>query len=94
MKLEIEIDESLFRKAAESLFSEQFVHQRYGKGFGTDVVEKQVKAYVSNMDFIPYIQAAAKARLDDVVNQVVEQALRDAAKKKAKQMQVDGSLFL
>lgn len=93
MKLEIEIDESLFRKAAERAFAEQFAHQRYGQAFGTELIEKQVQAYIRQMDFTPYIQAAAKAKTDDVVNQVIEQALRDAAKKKAKQMQADGSLF-
>lgn len=93
MKLEIEIDESLFRKAAESAFAEQFAHQRYGKAFGTDILEKQVQDYVRKMDFTLYIQEAAKAKRDDVVNQVIEQALRDAAKKKAKQMKADGSLF-
>lgn len=46
------------------------------------------------IDFTPLIQDAAKAKIDDVVNKVVEQALLiDAAKKKVKQMQIDGSLF-
>lgn len=93
MKLEIGIDEVLFRKAAEALFAAQFADQRYGKSFGAELLEKQVQAYVSQMDFLPYIQAAAKAKIEDVVNQVIEQALREAAKKKAKKMQVDGSLF-
>lgn len=93
MKLEIEIDESLFRKAAEAAIAEQFAHQRYGKAFGAEIIERQVQAYVREFDFSPYIQAAAKAKIDDVVNQVVEQALRDAVKKRAKQMKDDGSLF-
>lgn len=93
MKLEIYIDDSLFRKAAESAFAEQFAYQRFGKAFGTELIERHAKDYVSKMDFTPYIQAAAKSKLDDVVNQVVEQALRDAAKRKAKQMQAEGSLF-
>lgn len=93
MKIEIEFDESLLRAAATTVFVEQFSHQRFGKAFGTELIEKQVQAYVRNMDFTPYIQDAAKAKLDDVVNQVVEQALRDAAKKKSKQMQANGSLF-
>lgn len=93
MKLIIEINDSLFQKAAESAFAEQFAHQRYGKAFGTEIIEKQVQEFVRKMDFSTYIQEAAKAKLDDVVNQVVEHALRDAAKKKAKQMQADGSLF-
>jgi len=44
-------------------------------------VEKQVHDFVREMDFTTQIQAAAKAKRDDVV------------KKKAKQMQINGSLF-
>jgi hypothetical protein len=93
MKIEMEIDESLLSDAASSLFAENFSHQRFGKAFGTQLLEKQVQAYICQMDFEPNIKAAAKAKLDDVVNAVVEQALRDAVKKKAKLMQADGSLF-
>lgn len=93
MKIEIEVDDSVLRDTATSMFVEQFSYQRYGKSLGAELLEKQVKTYVRNMDFSPYIQAAAKAKLDDIVNKVVEQALRDAANKKAKQMQAEGILF-
>lgn len=93
MKIEIDIDESILSEAASRSFCAQFAPQRFGHAFGVEQIEKQVQAYVRQIDFTPYIQAAAKAKLDDVVGQVVEQALREAAKKKAKQMHVDGSLF-
>lgn len=93
MKLEIEIDDALFSNAATQLVAAQFALQRFGESFGTELLKTHVHAYLRQMDFTPYIQAAAKAQLEPVVSQVVEQALRDAAKKKAKQMQADGSLF-
>lgn len=93
MKIEIDIDDSILSDAASKMFFEQFSHQRFGKALGADLLEKQVQAYVRQMDFAPYIQSAAKAKLEDIVNQVVEQALRDAVKKKAKQMQAEGSLL-
>jgi hypothetical protein len=93
MHLIIEIDESILSEAAASMFVEQFSYQRFGKAFGTELLQKQVHTYVRQMDFTPYIQAAAQAKLDDVVNKVVEHALREAAKKKAAQMQADGRLI-
>lgn len=95
MKIEIDIDEEMLRTTAASAFREQFNNSSYGRNdaIGVVLMTKAAEEFVRNMDFAPYIQAAAKATLDDVVNQVVEQALRGAAKKKTKQMQADGSLF-
>jgi hypothetical protein len=95
MKIEIDIDEEMLRTTAALAFKEQFKTSSYGRNdaIGIVLLTGQVQDFVRNMDFAPYIQAAAKAKLDDVVNQVVEQALRESAKKKAKQMQADGSLF-
>lgn len=95
MKVELNIDDGILITAASSAFTDQFKTNTYGRDYGIGIVliTKEVENFVRNMDFAPYIQAAAKAKLDDVVNQVVEQALRDTVKKKAKQMQSDGSLF-
>lgn len=93
LKIEIEIDESLLSNAVKKIFAEQFAPQRFGKELGIEMIEKQVQDFVREMDFTPQIQAAAKAKRDDVVNQVVEQTLRDTVRKKAKQMKADGSLF-
>lgn len=95
MKVEVDIDEGILITAASKAFEEQFKTTVYGQncGIGIVLITKEVENFVRDMDFTPYIQKAAKAKLDDVVNQVVEQALRDAVKKKARQMQADGSLF-
>lgn len=95
MKLEIDIDEEILCAAAASAFRDQFRNSSYGRSdaIGIVLLTGAVENFVRKMDFAPYIQKAVKAKLDDVVNQVVEQALREAAKKKAKQMQTDGSLF-
>lgn len=95
MKVEIDIDEGMLCAAASRAFRDQFTNSSYGRNeaIGISLLTVAVENFVRNMDFAPYIQSAAKAKLEDIVNQVVEQALREAAKKKAKQMKTDGSLF-
>lgn len=95
MKVEIDIDEGMLCDAAARAFRDQFTNSSYGRNeaIGISLLTVATEDFVRKMDFAPYIQKAVKAKLDDVVNQVVEQALREAAKKKAKQMQTDGSLF-
>lgn len=95
MKVELDIDDGILITAASKAFEEQFKTTAYGQncGIGIVLMAKEVEDFLRTMDFPPYIQKVARAKLDDVVNQVVEQALRDAVKKKARQMQADGSLF-
>jgi hypothetical protein len=62
-------------------------------GAGWQEVMRQVKAHIETLDISAAIAAAARARIDDVVNEAVTVALREKAKQRAKEMMRDGTLI-
>lgn len=62
-------------------------------GAGWQEVVRQVKAHIETLDLGAAIATAARARIDDVVNEVVTIALREKAKQRAKEMMRDGTLL-
>ena len=63
-------------------------------GVGWQEVVRQVKSHIEELDFGKAIATAARIRIDDVVNEVVTIALRERAKKLAKEMVNNGTLFV
>ena len=62
-------------------------------GAGWQEVVRQVKAHIETLDLGAAIATAARARIDDVVNEAVTIALRAKAKQRAKEMMRDGTLL-
>ncbi len=62
-------------------------------GAGWQEVVRQVKAHIETLDLSTAIATAAKARLADVVDEVVASVLREKARQRAKEMLRDGTLL-
>lgn len=62
-------------------------------GAGWQEVLRQVKVHIETLDLGAAISTAARARIDDVVNEAVTIALREKAKQRAKEMMRDGTLL-
>lgn len=62
-------------------------------GAGWQEVMRQVKVHIETLDLGAVISTAARARIDDVVNEAVTIALREKAKQRAKEMMRDGTLL-
>lgn len=96
IEITIKVDPSFVEKAVGAAWARAFTIPEYNSdrgGAGWAEVTRQVERHIEGMDFSEMITRAAKAKIDDVVNEVVSRALRDAVKKKAKQMENDGTLL-
>jgi hypothetical protein len=94
IKLDTEKIESAVREAWQREFRAPDGY-RNGEncGAGWQEVVRQVKAHIETLDLGAAIATAARARIDDVVNEVVTIALREKAKQRAKEMMRDGTLL-
>lgn len=94
LKLDTELVETAVKKEWQKAFLTQ---DRYSSndsvGVGVAEVRRQVNEYISTIDVSALIARVAKARLDDVINDVVTNALKEKAKQRAKEMMSDGSLL-
>lgn len=94
IKLDTEKIESAVREAWQREFRAPDGY-RNGEncGAGWQEVVRQVKAHIETLDLGAAIATAARARIDDVVNEVVTIALREKTKQRAKEMMRDGTLL-
>lgn len=97
IEITVKLDDDVVRAAVGTAWQQAFVkteqwNARNG-GPGYAEVVRQVNEHVRTLDLSETIAAAAKAHLAGVVDKVVTAALREHAKKKAKEMRTDGTLF-
>lgn len=98
IELTIKLDTDKVEAAIREVWQCQFKQpDRYSNtnegGAGWKEVMRQVKAHIETLDLSAAIATAARAQIDDVVNEAVTIALREKAKKRAKEMMRDGSLL-
>lgn len=96
-EITVKLDSDAIEAAVKHAWQKEFlVPDRFVTGNGGDglaEVKRQVREYIAGMDLTELIARAAKARIDDVVNEVVTAALREKAKQRAKEMARDGTLI-
>ena len=92
IKLDTDKVEAAIREAWQRQFQEPNRYNSEG-GAGWQEVMRQVKAHIETLDLSAAIATAARAQIDDVVNEAVTIALREKAKQRAKEMMRDGSLL-
>ncbi len=61
---------------------------------GYEIVSRQVLGYIENMDLSQEIAKVSKAQLSGVIGEVVKAELRAAARKVAREMRDNGTLFV
>lgn len=97
IELTLKLDTTKVEEAIRTAWQREF-HTgdgyRDAGGSGWQEVVRQVKAHIQTLDLSSAIAAAAKAQIDDVVNGVVTNALKEKAKQRAKEMMHDGTLLL
>ena len=98
IELTIKLNDDEVRAAVGKAWGREFAEpSSYGRsdagGAGWQEVVRQVKSHVGNLDLSEMIAAAAKAKLQGVIDEVVTTALREAAKQRAKEMKNAGTLL-
>lgn len=100
IEITIKLDTEAVSKAVSEAWQQAFsfsptgYSQRDKGGAGWQEVARQVRDFIATMDLTAEIQAAARARLANVVDEVVTTALREQVKQRAKEMKKDGTLFM
>ncbi len=101
IELTVKVDPSVIESAVRDAWNYQF--GKYGKFgstypaatlLGYEAVKKQVRGYIEHMDLSFEIAKVAKAQLSGVIEEVVKAELRAAARKAAREMRNDGTLFV
>ena len=92
IKLDTDKVEAAVREAWQCEFRTPDGYRDSG-GAGWQEVLRQVKAHIETLDLGAAIATAARARIDNVVNEAVTIALREKAKQRAKEMMRDGTLL-
>jgi hypothetical protein len=96
IELTIRLDTTKVEEAIRVSWQREFQSgdgYRDAGGFGWQEVVRQVKEHIQTLDLSAAIAVAAKAQIDDVVNDVVTVALREKAKQRAKEMMRDGTIL-
>ena len=93
LKLDTEAVEQAVRSAWQQEFRGPSDFGRQVSGKGWDEALLQVRKYIETMDLADMIAKVARDQLEDVVTEVVKDALRTKAKKLAKSMERDGTLL-
>lgn len=96
IELTIKLDTTKVEEAIRTAWQREFSvgdGYRDSGGSGWTEVKRQVVAHIATLDLSAAIAVAAKARIDDVVNEAVTVALREKAKQRAKEMMRDGTLL-
>lgn len=102
IELSVKVDPSVIEDAVRDAWNYQF--GKYGKFgstypnsaatlLGYEAVKKQVRGYIEHMDLSFEIAKVAKAQLSGVIEEVVKAELRAAARKAAREMRDNGTLF-
>jgi len=93
LKLDTEAVEQAVRSAWQQEFRGPSDFGRQVSGKGWDEALLQVRKYIETLDLADMIAKVARDQLEDVVTEVVKDALRSKAKKLAKSMERDGTLL-
>lgn len=95
IEITLKLDEGFVKAAISKAWQREFEasYSRSEGGAGWKEVMRQVEAHIQNMDLSEAINLAARARIAGVVDEVVIIALRERAKKLAKEMANNGTLL-
>lgn len=96
IELTIKLDTTKVEEAIRIAWQREFQTgdgYRDAGGSGWHEVMRQVKAHIATLDLSAAIATAARARIDDVVNEAITVALREKAKQRTKEMMRDGTLL-
>ena len=94
IKLDTEKVEEAIRVAWQREFSVPDAYSRGDKGgAGWQEVMRQVKEHIESIDLSEAIARAAKARIANVVDEAVTNALKEKVKQRAKEMMKEGTLL-
>lgn len=97
IEITVKLDDDVVRAAVGTAWQQSFMKQDNYRGqtggAGYAEVVRQVNDHVRTLDLSSMIAAAAKAHIAGVIDEVVTTALREHAKKLAKEMRNDGTLF-
>lgn len=96
MQITVNVDEIVIIDATRRAFAEAFKSQQHydvNSGAGYRAICAQVNEYVRTLDLREYIQDAARAALNSVVNDVLESELRAHVKRTVKAMKQEGDIF-
>ena len=87
--------EAAIIKAVERVWEQHLSPPQYGgtPGPGYEIVKGAAAKYLEEMDLGPIIRRYAVARLEEVVDKVVTDLLREKAKAKGRQMIRNGELL-
>ena len=97
IEITIRLDTEMVEASVKNAWQKAFLlPDRFGNNndaYGTAEVKRQVAEYIATIDVSAIIARVAKAKIDDVVNEVVTVALREKAKQRAKEMMREGTLL-
>jgi len=100
IEITVRLDDDIVKNAVNKAWTRAFsIPDPYGRSsndteVGWQEVKRQVAEHVKTLDLSEMIADSARRQLAGVVDEAVTAALRDAAKKKAKEMRVNGTLLL
>ncbi len=101
IEITVKVDRDVIETAVKDAWARHFGPFGYRRGpdgekypAGYEVVSKQVLDYIENLDLSFEIAKVAKAQLSGVIEEVVKAELRAAARKAAREMRNDGTLFV
>lgn len=98
IEITLQLDDNIVKHAVTTAWASEFLSpdSPYARGkdsSGWKEVMRQVMAHIEKMDLSEAINMAARAKLDGVIDEVVTIALRERAKKLAKDMVNNGTLL-
>ncbi len=100
IEITVKVDRDVIETAVKDAWARHFGPFGYRRGpngeypAGYEVVSKQVLDYIENLDLSFEIAKVAKAQLSGISEEVVKAELRAAARKVAREMRNDGTLFV
>lgn len=97
IEITLKLDDEAVKAAIATAWQREFVapsgYSRSEGGAGWKEVMRQVEAHIQSMDLSEIINLAARSKIAGVVDEAVTIALRERAKKLAKEMANNGTLL-
>ena len=97
IEITLKLNEEAVKAAIATAWQREFIasqgYSRSEGGAGWREVMRQVSAHIETMDLTEAINIAARSRIAGVVDEAVTIALRERAKKLAKEMANNGTLL-
>lgn len=97
IELTVKVDHAVVESAVRDAWRRQFEDNQWrgdDAPMGREAIKRQVRGYIENMDLSFEIAKVAKAQLSGIIEEVVKAELRAAARKVAREMRDDGTLFV